>query len=431
MHTEPFHQIGETDSPRVAIWAACFCCLATAGLVALRAVPVATKPGAGFSQAIAWSAGYAGLVLAATLAVGFLLLSSLRLKWALPIRALLVWFACVAVWFAPAAVFATKGMLWAMAAFALLAMALGKLLPIFDETLAGGTAKTSISPWSTSLTLKVVTGTAYISAICYFLGQFTNAIFLASISCFVISLIGFTSSELTHPLKARPATSIPLAILIAAIGLLPNLRWVPKPIPVHLQNHTGVILLSDLKPPVTIAVPKRSFPIANSFSGKEKPISIPFSGEYWFFDWPSRRPPKSALIRKGNPATSTFTSVSREPFLMQAHQTIPEPISVTRCRRIDLVLASREKQPETVKIQLLIRNSESKNISQSLTAETTSITTSLPAKEGDVSRVTLKFFIPPQSRVQSFDQIQVSFHLSAPRSKRSASFAIERFDLIQ
>ena len=115
---------------------------------------------------------------------------------------------------------------------------------------------------------------------------------------------------------------------------------------------------------------------------------------------------------------------------MQARRTLPEPISVDCCRRIDLVLASRENQPETVKIQLLIRNFESNNISQSLIAETTSISTPAPANESAVSRATIKFFMPTQSRVKSFDQIQVSFHLGEPRAKRSANFAIERFDLL-
>lgn len=430
MRTVPFHQIGDADSPRLAIWVACFCCLITAGFVALQAVPVAAKRGGGLSQAIAWSAGYSGLVLAATLFAGFALFSTLRLKWPLPMKGILVWVASVAIWFAPAAIFATKGILWAMAASALLAIALGKLLPIFDETFAGGSAKTGGSPRLTALTLKGMTAIAYTAAVSYFAGQFTYAILLAGISCLIISLIGFTSSGLSRRSTASASTSIALAVLLAAVGLLPPLRWVHKPIPVGSKNHTGVILLSDLKLPVTIVAPRRSFAPANSFIGKEKPISIPFSGEYWFFDWPSRRPPESALVRKGNPVASTFRSVSREGFLMQARQTLPEPISVDCCRRIDLVIASRENQPETVKIQLLIRNSESNTISQRLIAETTSISTPAPANESDISKATIKFFMPTQSRVKSFDQIQVSFHLGEPRAKRSANFAIERFDLI-
>ena len=91
----------------------------------------------------------------------------------------------------------------------------------------------------------------------------------------------------------------------------------------------GVILLPEVRPNTTILVPVPSPPVEFG-SRLPQPVGIPFSGEYWMFRPPFSRPPRSAVVRRGNPAALSFHTTDGWPLVMEAHQKLDPPVAI-RC----------------------------------------------------------------------------------------------------
>jgi hypothetical protein len=70
--------------------------------------------------------------------------------------------------------------------------------------------------------------------------------------------------------------------------------------------------------------------------------SVPFSGEYWFFEPPHRRPPPASTLRRGSPLKTTFHTISGDPLRMEAHQKLPVPVSFACCRSIDVYVRNQD-----------------------------------------------------------------------------------------
>ena len=62
----------------------------------------------------------------------------------------------------------------------------------------------------------------------------------------------------------------------------------------------GVILWPEVKPYATLIapMPQRSDGLGTV---EARPMSIPFSGEYWMFRWPFARPPRTSYFQRGTP----------------------------------------------------------------------------------------------------------------------------------
>jgi hypothetical protein len=179
----------------------------------------------------------------------------------------------------------------------------------------------------------------------------------------------------------------------------------------------GVILLPPVKPYTTLLVPAPSAP--GKFGAPlAKPVGIPFSGEYWMFRWPSTRPPRRSVIRRGSASELSFHTTDGWPLEMEAHQKLDPPASVHCCSQIQLAIQNTDQYPGTVSLELiLIDTTVPINKVQSLGT----------AAAG--SQI-LSFRIPRVTALQKFDEIKVVFHRAQVRADKSARIAIERFVLV-
>src|SRR5207244_10207752 len=95
----------------------------------------------------------------------------------------------------------------------------------------------------------------------------------------------------------------------------------------------GVILWPEVKPYATLIAPMPQTP--NGLATVEiRPMSIPFSGEYWMFRWPFARPPRTSLFQRGNPANLSFKTTDHRPLQMEARHKFDQPIPLSCCGKI-------------------------------------------------------------------------------------------------
>jgi hypothetical protein len=192
----------------------------------------------------------------------------------------------------------------------------------------------------------------------------------------------------------------------------------------HAGNglHTGVVLMTRAKRESQLTAPPSPRPSNSAQASRITPLSIPFTGEYWIFYWPQRRPGSEATRTYGSPLTAAYRSTDNDAFIMEAHQRLDVPIETGCCRAIEVVFDSRDPQPEHVLLELvLVDSSDPEPLRRSLGAVAL-----LTRRQGAA-----RFDTAPAQGLPSFDEILIRFHLQQPRELHSARVAIERFDLIR
>ncbi|MEO8659564.1 MAG: hypothetical protein ABI693_13920 [Bryobacteraceae bacterium] len=256
-------------------------------------------------------------------------------------------------------------------------------------------------------------------------GQSFLAALLLALFCFFIAWRVRRTHGPSEP-KRRYAT-----IALAAV-ILTMLSFVTPPHPHtkapadsaaggrggHDDYFSGVVLLAPPKPhPVRVPVLDRT-PIRGG-RASVSPLTIPFTGEYWFFYWPLPRPPQSALIEHGSPTSFTFTSTDVSPLAMQAHQELAELIDLRSFRRLDVFVQNKDPQPGTIELELVLQDFSKPKSSQSLGYQ--------PLRRQPTA---LHYPIPVAPTIQAFDRIVVWFRLDPSRNRRSAQIDIDHFELI-
>ncbi len=165
---------------------------------------------------------------------------------------------------------------------------------------------------------------------------------------------------------------------------------------------------------------------------KNKPLTIPFYGVYWFFKRPYRRPPPESVITRGSADAMTFRSTDRIPLTMEAHQNFGATIDLSCCSKIEIEVSNADRYPGSVALELVLIDTTSAGRSrQSLGVAST--TSTPPWGLGDAGKrysEVLTFPIPASGGLRKFDEVMVRFHLDAVRGHRSAKIAIEKFVLI-
>ena len=252
-----------------------------------------------------------------------------------------------------------------------------------------------------------------------------------------------------------------LACIVTFVGLSPQGRYLNLGLkmPEDANNgknaaaldqfHSVVILLTPHHATIPLIRPHADTPRARRKQTRQRLNSILFSGEYWFSPRPLRSPPPSAFREAGDPTSIKVTEESLlqsrrsfEILVMQARQEIGQSIDIRCCRWIDVVVRNEDLEPATVVMELILVNSAAaEHTSQSLGAMTLASAVgdslALGSANGEQSVggankfSVLRFSMPSQAQIRSFDKIIVWFHLKAQRSRRAASVAIQRFDLIQ
>src|SRR5579864_1569033 len=190
----------------------------------------------------------------------------------------------------------------------------------------------------------------------------------------------------------------------------------------------AVELYPEVEPHTKLVAPplpgSRSLGAASS-----DPLSIPFDGVYWFWRGPSDRPPKNSVVMHGSPSVRFFRSTDGG-MSMEARQNLGFMVDPKRYGAIEILFENADPFPNTVSILLKIRNTSvpGKPI-LSLGIEGLSAAVSSLAS-GAATPQRLRFRIPREISIGSFDELTVSYYLKGARSDRSARIAIDRFRLV-
>ena len=115
---------------------------------------------------------------------------------------------------------------------------------------------------------------------------------------------------------------------------------------------------------------------------------------------------------------------------MEARQNLGFIVDPKRYGAIEILIENADPFPNTVSILLKIRNTRIPG-KPTLTLGMEEI--SVPARligSGTATTQVLRFSIPSAIRIDSFDELTVSYCLKGARSDRSARIAIERFRFV-
>jgi hypothetical protein len=188
----------------------------------------------------------------------------------------------------------------------------------------------------------------------------------------------------------------------------------------------GVILWPVVKAVTTLVAP---VPAGVGFSAHAaRPLGIPFSGEYWMFRAPNKRPPYGSFFQRGSPASIGIVSTDGAPLQMEAHHKLDKAIDLRCCNEIQLAIWNADIYPGTIVLELILINTEQPgHFSQSQSLGTAAVKSSpgpLPARE------TLEFPVPNTRELERFNEFKVVFHRDRKRLDKSARIEIDRFVLV-
>ena len=194
-------------------------------------------------------------------------------------------------------------------------------------------------------------------------------------------------------------------------------------------GYIGVILTPRHEKQKQLPVPPE-LALARRIGGLSHPLTIRFTGSYWFFQYPFIRPPFDSIKAEGDPASTGVRSSNYRPLLMEAVQTLDNPIDTTGLSTIELAMLDADPKPASVSIELVLVETGDQNRSeQSLGSQHLTAIPSFNDANHSHSE-TLSFPVPSQSRCKQFNQIRLIFRLDPFRDQQAAAVAIEDFVLI-
>ena len=193
----------------------------------------------------------------------------------------------------------------------------------------------------------------------------------------------------------------------------------------------GVILWPEVKPVPTLIAPMPQMPDGGGPVVMQRPLTIPFSGEYWMFRWPYARPPKTSFFQRGTPSALSFSSTDRRPLIMEAHHKLDQLVSLSCCAAIRLEIRNADRYPGTIALELVLINNEKPGAPSEILGHynvtsrpDTSANPVMPVNE------TIEFPVPADSTLESFDEFKIVFQRAYRRADKSAKVSIERFILV-
>lgn len=248
--------------------------------------------------------------------------------------------------------------------------------------------------------------------------------------------------------------NIGMAIVVCAVALLPLLMpvgggssvdalfhtWIDnsppareRPVKVERASvsgdgYVGVILTPREQKQKQVIVPPE-LSLANSI-GPMRPLTIHFTGSYWFFQSPFLKPPYDSIHADGDPISIGVHTLNHRPLMMEAMQRLDEPVDATRLSTIEVVLTAADSHPTTVAVQLVLTNTRLwSNDEQSLGLQ--QLSAELAGRGSGAARSeTLAFEIPQRPRCKEFNQLLLVFWLDRSRDQQAAAIAIEDFVLV-
>jgi hypothetical protein len=180
----------------------------------------------------------------------------------------------------------------------------------------------------------------------------------------------------------------------------------------------GVILWPEVKPYATLIAPMPQR--ADGLGTVEaKPMSIPFSGEYWMYRWPFARPPRTSYFQRGSPADLSFKTTDRRSLQMEARHKLAQLIALDCCSAIELAIRNTDRFPDTITLELVLIDNEHGERPLSLGRQPVNSSTAQ----------ILSFHVPPSGEISAFDEFRIVFVRDRRRADQSAKVSIERFIL--
>ncbi len=355
-------------------------------------------------------------------------------------------FAASSAWLAPFAVLVVEGSWLLLPASAVLAVLVARALR------APGPASHGLPHWETasdrelflptqrsqaaagqSAWMKIAAIAAYLGVLSALTGGTVFAVFSIGLSSALVAWFWMTPAR-QGLLKINATIGVAFALLlwvtvppVWATSLSSTWR-LDRDEPAHRADsalrglHSSVVLLAEAQLESRLDAPPGHDLVQPRRQRRTTFQSIPFTGEYWYFYWPLKRPGPDATRKFGNPMFVSYNSVDNSAFIMQARQPLHRPLSLSCCRAVEVVLDSQERQPQTVSLELmLVDSSGDEERRQSLGSRALG-----PATDGQG----LRFEVMPDPDIQSFNELMARFHLDESRRDRSAKVAIKRFDLV-
>jgi hypothetical protein len=198
--------------------------------------------------------------------------------------------------------------------------------------------------------------------------------------------------------------------------------------PAVSSHYSGVILTLPPKPHPPIQPPtvsdRTNFSIA-----LRKPVIIPFDGAYWYFKQPDTRPRPDARIQKGDPLQANVRSTDHHALAMEAHQSLPTPLSGDCCQAMRIELINGDDRPGLIRIELMLRDTSA---GSSLLLGSIAIPSSqgyIPLNRPPVPE-SLRFPMPAVAHGKKFDEITVIVKPSSERALGGSKIAIQNFVLV-
>jgi hypothetical protein len=250
--------------------------------------------------------------------------------------------------------------------------------------------------------------------------------------------------------RRTPAAHAAAAVLLTAYALLwgtgtagspgraasAAAATTPKPSPEYRDSSNGYYGIILWPPPKkAVMVDPVLSPDASASGRMAKPLLIPFDGPYWFFKAPNNSPSPRAHVAHANPTDVNIRSTDFEPLMMEAHQSLSQPIDLDCCGQINVALTNADTRSGEINIGLLLTdatNPTSSNPPQ-LFLGVNPLASSQPdliPQDRPPVHETLHFAIPAASTLHRFNQITVLFLPTQGRARNAAKVSVESFELI-
>ena len=179
----------------------------------------------------------------------------------------------------------------------------------------------------------------------------------------------------------------------------------------------GVILRPVQKPKSSLLVVPRPS-LLKQGEQSTHPLSIPFTGEYWMYQPPFTRPPRSSIFRQGTPLEMSFHTNNGSSMSMEARQKLAVPLELSCCGRLEIDVTQRGGLME-LNLKVTLIDSAAK---RSLELGTASV--------GPDAAQTLRYPIPSGGEFEKFDEIRILYRRPRFGFTRSVNLAVERFLLV-
>ena len=243
--------------------------------------------------------------------------------------------------------------------------------------------------------------------------------------------------------RIRLLYSLALAILITTLALIPGLQRTFGGIPVPniapakkspanvinpgLGDYSSIILW-PMPPRKQILAPVNPLAAATLTATK----TIRFTGPYWYFQAPELEPGPQAHVAHGNPLDASIHTVNRRPLMMQAHQDLGAPVSLSSVGEVDVAMENRDNEPGVIQIEVQLIDISAIDKSP-ITLGMLPLASSQPEhfapKTASVEE-TLRFKVPRHVAIRRFDRINVVIHPDVHRIEDGVKVAIDHFDLL-